>query len=145
MIQSIDKNNLFFYIFFDVVICGIFFALAGIWLVFVPVAAVRLFAEGFKTGFLAALFAGLYGIKGTIFATLVVWFRLAFSVPLFVVFFSFVLRCVIFEKQNGKYYFSKQKRKFFFAFLCFVVCALPVCFAESRIVPFVVKIWGALR
>lgn len=143
-LQPADKKQLFSSGFLSAVKCELFFVLSIVFSFALPFAAVRFFAEGFKTGGFIAFFSRLYGAKGAFFAFIVHGFRLWFFVPVLILLFACGVKNLI-ERRLRR---SKPKNyNFLYASAIFlsIFAAALTSLAESLFVPVVLNFCGFLQ
>ena len=145
-LQTMNKNMVFLYGIGGALRCIIILFLSGLCIFVLPLAAVQLFAEGFKTGFLIFCFAALYGAKGMVLPFGALIFRMFLYVPALIFLSVCCIRHAAAKWGRGKkrYIPARLRAEYFCAAATVFLAAAAVCFAESRIAPTLFSICGTI-
>ena len=77
----------FFVVFLHMCRVLLLFYVLSLWIYFLPVGAVQIFAKGFKLGFSTSVFVRIFGLKGIFFAFLASLPQLAAIIPSMIVYY----------------------------------------------------------
>lgn len=112
-----------------------------------PIMLIQPVLEGFKFGFFVAFFISLFGAGGILFAFFSMFFNIVFFYPLFLLLFVYSLNRVVLKiKKRVRRRKTSLGDTVSYITVIFAIAAVSfgVCFAESLVLPRVLKICGML-
>lgn len=145
-LQTLSRNMVFLYGIGGALRCIVILFLSGFCIFLLPLAAVQIFAEGFKTGFLIFCFAALYGAKGMVLPFGALIFRMFLYIPALIFLSVCCIRHAAAKWGGGKkrYIPARLRAEYFCTAIAVILAAAAVCFAESRIAPTLFSICGTI-
>lgn len=87
-LQSVNRKDIFSFSVYNNIKTVLFMWLSGLWVYFLPVGAVQLFAKGCKLGFSTSVFVRIFGLKGIFFAFLAALPQFVAIIPFMTVYYA---------------------------------------------------------
>ncbi len=86
-LQSVNRKEIFSFSVYNNIKTVLLMWLSGLWIYFLPVGAMQIFAKGCKLGFSTSVFVRIFGLKGIFFAFLASLPQLAAIIPSMIVYY----------------------------------------------------------